>query len=178
MANVVLAVLTGVLVVVVGYYAFQTHLTVRELKAARAAQVLPRLIPALGLLGAGNTLLRVVNVGSGPALGIDLYFSLEPGGEERHWTTAVVAMGEHHDFVPAPNEPNGLVGLDALTSKYELFRLRATFKDALGVTHSADESLDVRQEWESLKAVKRVLPPDHLEEISKSLKKIADELNR
>jgi len=33
-----------VLVVVTGYYAFQTHLTVQELRSARAAQVSPRSI--------------------------------------------------------------------------------------------------------------------------------------
>jgi hypothetical protein len=34
----------------------------------------------------------------------------------------------------------------------------------LGVAYNADESLDIRKRWESLKAVKHVLPPDYLEE--------------
>lgn len=179
MANVILAVLTGVLVVVTAYYAYQTHLTVEEMKAGRSAQVFPHLIPTMKLLGGGGGLLRVTNAGPGPALDVDVRLLLEPGVNERRWQTPVVAPGEQHEFVPAPDEePNDLLGLDALTAKYSAYRLRGTYKDALGANHAIDESLDLRDFWETTKAAQHLQPDDHVRDIARSLKRMADELRK
>jgi hypothetical protein len=179
MANVILAVLTGVLVAVTAYYAYQTHLTVKEMKAGRSAQVFPHLIPTMKLLGGGGGLLRVTNAGPGPALDVDVRLMLEPGGHERRWQTPVVAPGEHHEFIPAPEEePNGLLGLDALTAKYSTYRLRGTYSDALGALQAIDETLDLRDFWETTKAAQHLQPDDHVRDIAKALKTVADEMRK
>ncbi len=178
MANIILAVLTGVLVMVTVYYAYQTHLTVEEMKAGRSAQVFPHLIPTIKMYGGGGGVLRVTNAGPGPALAVDVRLVLEPGGKERPWKTPVVAPGEQHEFVPEPDGPNGLMSLDALTAKYSTYRLHGTYKDALGTPHTVDESLDIREFWETTKAVEHLRPDDHIADISKSLKTLAEEVRK
>jgi len=175
-ANIILAVLTGVLVIVTAYYAYQTHLTVEEMKAGRSAHVFPHLVPAMKMFGGGGGVLRVTNAGPGPALDVNIRIALEPGGQERPWHAPVVAPGEHHEFIPDPDGPNGLMDLDALTAKYSTYRLRGTYKDALGTAHTVDESFDIREFWETTKAVEHLMPEDHVRDIAKALKKLADEV--
>lgn len=177
MTNLLLALLTGVLVAVTAYYSWQTHLTVRELRAARGSQVYPRLVPTLGLIGGGHAFLRVTNVGPGPAIEVQVRISLEPGGSERRWQTSVVAPGEHHDFIPAPGEqPNGLLHLDQLTAKYQAFRLRASYKDMLGERIEIDDTINVEEQWAALKDAQLVNPRENMTDIARSLDKLAKEV--
>src|SRR5438046_197738 len=92
--------LTGALVLVTGYYAWQNHRMVKEMKEARSAEVLPKLVPTLRLLAPANAFLRIVNAGPGPAFGVDVEFGLEPGAVPRRWQSPVVASGEANDFWP------------------------------------------------------------------------------
>ncbi len=98
----VISALTAVLVGATIYYAFQTHKTVEEMKRARAAQVLPRLVPTFAKLPAANVLLRVVNVGSGPAFNVDVELVLEPFGDPIRYVSPVMAPGEFQDWTAAP----------------------------------------------------------------------------
>jgi hypothetical protein len=88
------AILTGVLVVITGYYAKQTHDTVVEMRTARGAQILPKLVPTLEPIAPDHSFLRIVNAGAGPALNVELELILEPGGSVRRWKSAIVSAGE------------------------------------------------------------------------------------
>ncbi len=66
----ILAILTGVLVLITAYYAWQTRQTVDELKRARGVAVLPKLAISIRTLSAGIGWIRITNVGPGPALDI------------------------------------------------------------------------------------------------------------
>lgn len=79
----VISALTAVLVIATIYHAKQTRETVKEMKASRSVQVLPRLVPTLAKLPAAQVLLRVVNAGAGPAFNVDVQLILDlPVGAE------------------------------------------------------------------------------------------------
>jgi hypothetical protein len=177
--NVVLALLTGALVLVTAYYAWQTHRMVRVMEATRSVQVLPRLHPVLRLVGPNTGLLRITNAGPGPALNVQVQLALEPEGPVRRWANPLIAQGESHDFDPLPDRPGPqLVTLDDLTATYHTLRLCGHFFDALGNRHEVNEPVDVREFWELTKAAVELRPEEwdrataqHLETIAKEVKK-------
>jgi hypothetical protein len=87
------AVLAAVLVVVTAWYAWQTQRMVEEMRAARAAQVRPRVVPTLHREASGSLVPRLVNVGSGPAVGVVLAVSLEPDGPRLPYATGFMPPG-------------------------------------------------------------------------------------
>src|SRR5918995_1084347 len=100
----VIVALTVALVGVTGYYAWETHRMVDEMRKARAAQLLPKLVLTVKSLGGGNGLWRVQNVGPGPATDVDVQIAPAPGGPPRRWKEPVVVPGEGHDFIPVTGD--------------------------------------------------------------------------
>lgn len=176
--------LAGALVLVTAYYAWQNHRMVKEMRAARAAQLLPKMLVMIHHRPAGHGFLRVVNAGPGPAIDVTLQLELEPRGPAREWSSKVVAPAESHDFIPSPKEePNGLLHLDALTERYSHVRLLGTCRDALGGQHEIDERFEMREYWTKVKAAVHLKPDEwardtvkHLERIQKDLHSIARDL--
>jgi len=71
-------VLTGVLVLVTAYYAWQNQRMVGEMRRSRELSVLPKLAVDLRLQGPTFAQVQVLNVGPGPALAVDLRIAFEP----------------------------------------------------------------------------------------------------
>lgn len=150
--------LTLALVAVTAYYAVQNRRVVRELASTRELSVLPKL--ALEFLRLGPTAMDVAirNVGTGPALDIEVALIFEPlaGGEgtrdERRWRRNILVPGEHKDFFP-PGPLND--NLNRLPDEYSEIRLVGTMKDATGRVHVVDESFRDIAEWRSTLARER-----------------------
>jgi len=178
-------ILTAVLVLVTGYYAWQTRQTVKEMKSARATQLLPRPVPTLAKLPGAQVLLRVVNAGAGPAFNVDVGLLLEPDGEPIRYLAPVMSPGEYQDFFAPGKGPGGSeIQLAAISSVWQTLRLRGACSDALGNRHSIDESLDldhfakvylagtwVRPDDEYLKTI-----ADNMMAIGKGIEAIAKQL--
>ena len=180
----ILAVLTGVLVLVTLYYAIQTRQMVVEMGRARGAAILPRIAVSMNPIGAMVGWVRLTNVGPGPALDVHATITVEPNGFEIGWHAHVVAPFESHDFIPQPpDEPEAQLGyLDRLTDRFERVRLDATYKDALGNQHETHETIEIREWWRALAAARHLATHDwpaetvtELEKIRKALDKIAGE---
>ena len=105
--------LTGILVLVTAYYAWQNRKMAQEIAAARKVAVLPKLAldwtmvsPVLGFPTAKN-------VGPGPALDVDISVHFEPlpgneGSEDvRRWTANVIAPDEEKQFLPPDTGTGG-----------------------------------------------------------------------
>lgn len=164
-------ILTAVLVLVTGYYAWQTRQTVNEMKSARATQVMPRLVPTLAKLPGAQVLLRVVNAGAGPAFNVDVELLLEPDGEPIRYIAPVMSPGEYQDFFAPGKGPGGSeIQLAAISSVWQTLRLRGACSDALGNAHSMDESLDLDHFAKVYLAGTWVRPDDEY------LKKIGDNM--
>lgn len=169
-------ILTGILVLITAYYARQNRAMVVEMRKARGVQVAPKLMPTLRLLGAGSCLPRIVNVGPGPAMRVDVTLTLEPDGPSRQWVTAVIASGETHDFYQGED----LKRADDLVTKHPRLKLVGRCEDALGATLDINEVINIREIWELAKSSQHLQPSEdpiakRLKEINKSLGTISKE---
>ncbi len=72
-----ISILTLLLVIITGYYAWQTKKTVKEMELARRYQF----IPSLKIRPTGDSI-KIENIGLGPAKNIRGKIKLEPNGEE------------------------------------------------------------------------------------------------
>jgi hypothetical protein len=177
MANIAIVILTFVLVLVTGYYAWETHRIVEEMRRARSAQLLPKLVPTIKGLGGGGGLWRIVNVGPGPALDVDVQMTPEPGGQPRRWLEPVVMPGETHDFIPVLGEADGReYYLDAQTERFHQLHLTGSYLDVLGEQHQVDETFELSEWWEFLKAALHRFQDEWQEEVPKRLQKIEKHL--
>jgi hypothetical protein len=131
-----IVVLSFALVLVTGYYAWETHRMVGEMRKARGAQLLPKLTVGVKSVAGGYGFWRVLNAGPGPAIEVDLQIAPEPGGQPRRWNDPVVLPGESHEFIPATSRGGGSKEylLDNLTKLYSHLRLTGSYRDALGVS--------------------------------------------
>lgn len=185
--NEILAMLTFVLVLLNGYYAWQTRQTVSEMRRARGAAVLPKLAIKVHAVGAGVGWLRILNVGPGAAIDVSASLTLMPGGFRIDWRTHTLAPGEGRDFIPDPPDadPNELAHLDQLVARYSHVTLTANYEDALGTAHVVDQTIEIRDWWAAIKTAHEMVThdvqaeaKDELEGIRKALDKLASEAQR
>lgn len=95
-------VITIALVLVTIYYARQTRRSVEEVVAARAASIKPSIRLHFGTLPPDQVFLIVENVGTGPALGVDLRFALTgftSGADVQTYATPMLRVGEARKFL-------------------------------------------------------------------------------
>jgi hypothetical protein len=113
--NRVVAVATGILVIVTSWYAWQTRQMVSQMESARAAQVRPHLALSLDLEQGGAVFLRVVNAGVGPAMSVDVRIESEPGpGVRIPYITPVLAPGAGQSFIVRDGASQAVVDLKQL----------------------------------------------------------------
>lgn len=178
--NEVLAALTLALVLITGYYAWQTRQTVREMKRARGVAVLPRLAISMKALGAGTGWPQIANVGPGPAIDVSAYITYQPSGPTIPWRAHVVAPNEAHELFPPDPDKQGerVYHIDNLTKHYTHIHLRATYEDALGGAHTTDDRVEIREWWQVLQDANERLPHDPAQEVVKQLEKIDRHLDK
>jgi hypothetical protein len=152
-------ILTAVLVVITGFYAWQNLRMANEMRAARGVSVLPKLGISLGMVGPQHGFVYVTNVGPGAALDVDIRLVFEPLDNEphhrmeTHWTASVIAAGETQDFMPerrTADQQSGegdILDIDALIGTYRAIRLIGTYQDALGTKHKVDDVLSDLAHW-------------------------------
>lgn len=148
-----LVVATFALVVITAYYAIQTRRTVVEMRAAREAQVAPRLVPTIAMLGPTFVAFRVLNAGPGPALDVDCELALAPDGPKWRWTWPILSSGAHQDFTPQGKHPDGTPFApqsDQVLKHYKSLNLTSTCKDALGREHRHEDRAELAQTIGSL----------------------------
>ena len=170
-------VLTGVLVVVTGYYAWQNRKMAQEMAAARRAAVLPKLVLTWTMVSPVLGFPTVKNVGLGPALDVDICVHFEPlsGHEQRadsrRWTASVVVPGEEKQFLPPRSESGGSMDTEALALTYSQVRLTGVYRDALGEPKDAEDVLLDIADWRriSKEAVARWEEPDPAKRLAKEL---------
>jgi hypothetical protein len=136
-------VLTGVLIAVTAWYADRTHEMVREMRAARAAQVRPKLVPTIDRLGPNALTPKVLSVGPGPAFDVKVKLTLHPDGPSADYVAGVVTPGRGQALLfrdPASHQV--LVTIDEM-SRYDRVHLTGSCKDALATSMTVDETLDL-----------------------------------
>lgn len=150
------------------------------MQAARAAQVLPRLVPTIRVFAPDYGMLRVVNVGPGPAIDVDAELRLEPGEWAKRWTASVIVSGQHEDFYPHADGESSkpILRLTPMAETYQHFRIVGSCKDTTGTRHEVDERFDMREWWTFTTESGHAFEEDWAKKSAGQLEKIAKELHR
>jgi hypothetical protein len=167
------------LVAITLYYARQAHETVKEMRAARGAQVLPKLIPAFKIVPPVVLYPRVVNIGPGSATDIECKLKLEPKGPEWSWRWPLLTPGEGQEFTPRGNHPDGTPFqplFEELKRHYTHLSLEASYRDAMGQPHHVATKAEIAETFELAQTVGVHPPAQGIDEIAKHLGKAAEEL--
>jgi hypothetical protein len=170
-------VLTAVLVLVTGYYAWQNRGMVKEMQATRKVTVFPKLAlewtmpsPTLGFP-------TIRNVGPGPALDVEIEVRLVPlpGHEEqqevRRWTASVIAPAEAREFIPPRKGKSGAMKTEDMAATYRCIQLTGSYTDVLGEQHVADDELSDIDAWHRItgEAEAHWVHPDPVKRLAKEL---------
>lgn len=136
-------VLTGVLIAVTAWYADRTQEMVREMRAARAAQVRPKIVPSIQRIAANAMTPKVLSVGAGPAFNVNVTLTLEPGGPSGGYVAGVLTPGRGQPLLfRDPDSHQVMARVDEI-GRYERVRLTGTCQDALGTPVDVDETMDL-----------------------------------
>jgi hypothetical protein len=169
-------VLTGVLVVITGYYAWQNRKMAQEMAAARRISVFPKLVLEWTMASPVLGFPTLKNVGPGAALDVDITISFEAlreGGltESRNWTASVVVPGEERQFLPPSTGGGGMMDTEAVARAYSRVVLTGHYRDALGEPQVAADVLPDIAEWRAISkaAHARWEEPDPTKRLAKEL---------
>jgi hypothetical protein len=158
----VLAIVTLVLAVATSRYVTQTKRLVAETEqsradaqAARALALQPDLRIDLTLITKMTAGVRLINVGQGPALDVQVTLTFEPRPgtdtvvDSRPWRTNVILAGEDHVFAPPMREQRVAASFETLAAGYHRLGMNGTMRDLLNRTHSIEavvEDVPARQQ--------------------------------
>jgi hypothetical protein len=170
--DIAVGLLTGALVLVTAYYAYQTRETVKELRGARAASIMPKPAMNFDYVGGPNFFAVLANTGTGPALQVDLTMSYEPGGPRIGWRSPLMSVGERVRFLG----PEGIHVTTELIDKYERVVLSGSCLDALGGTCVVNQTVVLREQWESSVAASRLLDESDSVKMTREVEKIRREI--
>jgi hypothetical protein len=136
-------VLTGVLIAITAWYADRTHEMVREMRAARAAQLRPKLVVTMDKFAARAITPRVVSVGAGAAFDVNVRVTLEPNGPSGPFVASVLSVGRGQSLIFREQATNKVLASVDEFKSYERVHLTGSCADALGERMKVDETLDL-----------------------------------
>ncbi len=171
--------LVAVLVGATCYYAWRTHSMVKEMREARRMQLLPRLKLTLHWIGVNHSDVRIVNAGVGPAVDVemDVWF-----GEERYdlrqWKKPLMAPGEYAEFFYPLTEKNQTPTNDEIKDLWRTVNMSARYKDAVGESFTANESLDVGSLWDAAVGSREAVQEPEIRKIREKLERIEKALGQ
>ena len=167
-------VLVAVLVVATIFYAKRTHDMVVEMRDSRHAQLMPKLKLGVRHIGPFNSDVKIMNVGPGAAVNIQLEFWFGQDIEDRRrWTSPLMTSGEDVQFF----FPDGATN-DRFVQDWKTISMKASYNDVFNQKHEIEESFDFANYWRQVKISNQLdregdLPAirTHLGEIVKHLEK-------
>jgi hypothetical protein len=178
----VIVILTAALVVVTGYYAWQNRQMVAEMRESRRMSVAPKLGVSIFMLGPTYGVARLVNIGHGPAINVDVTLRFQrrdaSGVVERAWQATFMPPGETHDFIE-PDDLGDVQSMEALARICSSITVRGTMRSSLGDVIEVSETTGDLQEWfEMSKAAHHLWDEEPRRKIPKELERIRKELEK
>ncbi len=170
-------ILTAVLVVVTGFYAWQTFEMVKEMRQARQASLMPVL--GVDMMPRAPTYceVRLRNNGLGPAFHVDLtirFVGRSAETIEGPFRADVVPPGHEHLFI-TPRD----LGTEEFVEVYSHIEVSGTIQDAFGTEHKVSTRTgDLATWWESRgEPINERWVPNEFEEMHRVVKKIQEHLD-
>lgn len=169
----------SVLALITAYYAYQTHQTVQEMKAAREDQARPFLKLSLAQISPEIAFPRVTNVGQGPA--IDPKITISIADESKHDSkTAVFQLlmqNEYYEFIYPLDKNNRVMKLKHVAETWQTLTLKAECKDSFGHAHAFSGQIDIPEFRAYLNDTQVRFREDPTEKMANELLKIRQQLN-
>lgn len=178
-ASDVLVIVTAVLVILTGFYAFQTKKTVQVLDKAAKMEFLPRLQGHLHMTGPVNVDFRISNVGKGSASDVQVNFLVIGRNTiKRTWTQPLFTPNQFQDF-PIPvseNEEQGSIPYFEVNETK--IQITATYNDILGNSHSSKQEIDISEFVKQFKTTLSLYDEETMDEIPRNIKSISDDVKK
>ncbi len=173
--------LVTVLVLVTGFYAWQTRNTVKEMRAAREAQILPKLSLGIETIAAGYPLAVLRNLGLAAAIDVTVKITekRDTGDDrERTWSSQSLFPGERIRFFlwNRPDTQEALTGQDAIEQQLVL-SARMTYKDLLGTPRMSECRIDVAEHMTVLFTAGTIRGRGHQDDLLEEMKETTRALN-
>jgi len=181
--------LTIVLVLITGWYAFETRRIVRRMDQEREALTRPTLVFSLIPWTANNVKLRVENVGVGPALDITgrIVSVVDDNELTVSWQYPCLISGKYEEFgIPIPGGKREFQ-FDTIRSRIRQVGAQLNYMSAGGKLYRLDTMIPIKEVTDSWIESHMLATEDHpdrvlprvakaIEETAKSTKEIAQQL--
>jgi len=159
-------IVTVVLVGINAFYAIQSRRTIKEMEKARKTEFMPHIRAELTFLGPVFLLLRMINVGKGPAIDVKARITFSPSNESRLWEQGTMSPNESiRVFLPEGN-------LDKVCETAARITVKGEYMDIFGQQFRIDEEIDTKEFIENMKQLQQIIEPD----MPRIIRQLKDEL--
>jgi hypothetical protein len=142
----VLVIVTGILAVITGFYAFQTWRTVKVMDKASRMEFLPKIKGHIHMVGPVHIDFRISNVGKGSASEVVVSFTVVGQNTiSRTWTQPLMKPNEFQDFFIPISETEEKSDIPYFENNETRIQISSSFEDILGDKHSSKEELNISE---------------------------------
>ena len=175
--TIVVASATVVLAIVTVWYAYTTHKMLMEVEKARKEEVQPKLWARLDFFTPLYNVLRIENIGRGPAINISVEYSVTPGGDIKKWEHPMLSTKEYQRFMlPIPEDD---AYIETLVRKYEFVTVRFDYDDLNGENHKEKVSIDLKKFKDNIgTTLNEETLADQVKGIKEQLEKIHEKMGK
>lgn len=174
----VLVIVTAVLTVLTGFYAFQTKRTVQVMEKAARMEFLPMIKGHLPMKGPVNLDFRISNVGKGPASDVRVNFTvIGRNTVTRTWRQPLLIPNGFQDFFIPISENEEKSDVPYFEDNKTRIEISALYKDILGNEHSSKEEIDISGFVTQFKRTLSVYNKGIIEKNSSNIEKISNHSN-
>lgn len=176
-STIVLAIATVVLAGVTIWYAYSTNEILKEQRVARKATVIPKVLGKLEFLAPTFLVLRIENVGKGPAINAFVEFKVLPGEGKHKWNNTLITPGEYSRLtLPVPREEENS---NIFFEKYDSIEFKCKYEDLYGETYNEEYKIDLKEFNKGLRGEHTyVLWEEHIEDHIKKLSETLEQIKQ
>lgn len=174
---------TSSLVVIGGWYAFETHRIINRMDLER--EILTRPFVGLQVIPWAPKLLklRIQNLGAGPALDLEVHIVAltDAGNDVRDWSCPLLASGKYEE-VPFPIPPGSTksegFNLDQIRERVSTITTSFSYKGATGKVYERQESIDIEKLTDVWAESQMLATEDHPERLGPRIAKAIDSIEK
>jgi len=178
-STVVLALATIALVCITAYYAKQTKKTVGALDFSAKLSVQPQLVCSMFPFSLCNILLRVSNIGNGPAKDIRLNWRIESlPNSQINWNSSILIANEKQEFFIQTNRGHIETSMAYFQNNQTNLIIEGEYVDILGERFSVNDTINATEFCTGLRQIAQRWEEDPMIRIARSLEDIKREMDR
>jgi len=131
---------------ITAYSAIQAGRAVSETQKARRIEILPRLKLTIVPSGPNHILMRIVNIGKGAAMDVEVTHRLEGlENAERSWNVPLLMPGKYLEFPIPTGKDSYETSMDFFTKESRKLGMEAGYSDILGLERKIKDEINVKE---------------------------------